>query len=232
MSLLSNYGVRAQVGEEIVIPNGLQIHLDAGNPNSYPGSGTTWLDISGNGRHASIVSMTFNSGNGGFLNSASSGYVDTNYTMPTSNFTAQIWYRRTSASFWTVLWASEIWNNSTGFVARMESTSGLAFGRGGGIGEVTFSNSNTGNWQLYTYAVASNGSTQIYINNNLVLNSSISLPSSIQRTIKLNTRHENSGAGLTDQRSGQVAEFMFYNRALTAAEIQQNFNVTKARFGL
>jgi hypothetical protein len=114
----------------------------------------------------------------------------------------------------------------------MQAATSLAFGRGGGSGEFTFSNSNTTNWQLYTYVVASNGSTQVYINDSLVVNTTITLPSSIQRTIKLNTRHQNAGSGLTDQRPGQVAQFMFYNRPLSSAEIQKNFNATKSRFGL
>jgi len=232
MSLLSKYGVRAQVGEDIVT-SGLQLYLDAGNLNSYSGAGNTWYDISGNGRHASIVSMTFNSGNGGFLNSASSGYVDTNYTMPTSNFTVQSWYRRTSSlNTWTVVWASEIWNAGTGFVAVVDRDLISTFFRAGGSSFIEFNNNNAANWQLYTYTLASNGAAKIYINGNEVVSGTLGIPGSIPRTIKLNTRHNNTGAGLTDSGPGQVAQFMFYNRVLSDSEIQQNFNATKARFGL
>ena len=41
--------------------SGLQLCLDASNPKSYPGSGTTWFDISGNGRDFTCASApTFN----------------------------------------------------------------------------------------------------------------------------------------------------------------------------
>ena len=30
---------------------GLVVHLDAANPNSYPGTGNTWFDLSGNENH-------------------------------------------------------------------------------------------------------------------------------------------------------------------------------------
>ena len=40
---------------------GLQLCLDASNPKSYPGSGTTWFDVSGNGRDFTCASTpTFN----------------------------------------------------------------------------------------------------------------------------------------------------------------------------
>jgi hypothetical protein len=38
------------------ITDGLVLCLDAGNTKSYPGSGTTWTDLSGNGRNFTWVS--------------------------------------------------------------------------------------------------------------------------------------------------------------------------------
>ena len=34
-----------------IVTDGLVLCLDAGNPKSYPGSGTTWYDLSGNGNN-------------------------------------------------------------------------------------------------------------------------------------------------------------------------------------
>jgi hypothetical protein len=54
-----------------IVRDGLVLHLDAANPKSYPGSGTTWYDISGNEYHAALTgtyeyasdnSFLFNSG--------------------------------------------------------------------------------------------------------------------------------------------------------------------------
>ena len=39
----------------------LTLHLDAGDIDSYPGSGTTWYDLSGNGNNFSILSTAYNS---------------------------------------------------------------------------------------------------------------------------------------------------------------------------
>jgi hypothetical protein len=52
--------------------NGLQLYLDADNSRSYPGSGTTWYDLSVNGANVSTGSMTYVNG---ALSSFSSSYT-------------------------------------------------------------------------------------------------------------------------------------------------------------
>jgi hypothetical protein len=49
-----------------IITDGLVLCLDAGNPKSYPGSGTTWTDLSGNGNNGSLENGV--GYNGGFFN--------------------------------------------------------------------------------------------------------------------------------------------------------------------
>lgn len=49
-------------GERNSIPGNQFVYLDATNTDSYPGSGTVWYDISGNGRNFNIASNAFNSG--------------------------------------------------------------------------------------------------------------------------------------------------------------------------
>lgn len=49
-----------------IVNNGLVVHLDASKPNSYPGTGTTWYDISGYGNDfiaQSSTEVTWNSTN-------------------------------------------------------------------------------------------------------------------------------------------------------------------------
>lgn len=38
-----------------MVTSGLIMYLDAGNTSSYPGSGTSWADLSGNGRNATLI---------------------------------------------------------------------------------------------------------------------------------------------------------------------------------
>jgi len=63
-----NHGAR-------IVTDDLMLHLDAANPKSYSGSGTTWYDVSGNGRHATLRGTSpasFDSRNKGVLDFAPS----------------------------------------------------------------------------------------------------------------------------------------------------------------
>lgn len=51
-----------------IVTDGLVLALDAANPKSYPGSGTTWTDLSGNGNNGTLVnSPTYLSDNNGIF---------------------------------------------------------------------------------------------------------------------------------------------------------------------
>jgi len=51
-----------------IVTSGLVLQLDAANTKSYPGSGTTWTDLSGNGNNGTLTnSPTFSSANGGIF---------------------------------------------------------------------------------------------------------------------------------------------------------------------
>ena len=54
-----------------IVTNGLVLNLDAGQQNSYPGIGTAWTDLSGNGRTGTLTNMEipsdYSSTNGGSL---------------------------------------------------------------------------------------------------------------------------------------------------------------------
>ena len=55
-------------GPRTIIPDGLILHLDAANTKSYPGSGTVWKDLSGNGRDGTLIDgVGYSTDNGGTL---------------------------------------------------------------------------------------------------------------------------------------------------------------------
>ena len=57
----NNYGPK-------IVTDGLVLCLDAADQNSYPGSGNTWYDLSGNGNNGTLVNgVGYNSGNLGSL---------------------------------------------------------------------------------------------------------------------------------------------------------------------
>ena len=62
------------------VTNGLVLHLDARDTNSYSGSGNTWNDLSGNNYNATISGATFNSSGKYFYFDGSNDYINTNKT--------------------------------------------------------------------------------------------------------------------------------------------------------
>jgi hypothetical protein len=65
----SNSGrLTMSAGGASIVTSGLILYLDAGNTSSYPGSGTTWTDLSGNGSNGTLTNgPTFSSSNNGIL---------------------------------------------------------------------------------------------------------------------------------------------------------------------
>jgi hypothetical protein len=54
--------------QKSIVTDGLVLSLDAGNANSYPGTGTNWADLSGNGLNGTLVNgPTYNSANLGSI---------------------------------------------------------------------------------------------------------------------------------------------------------------------
>jgi hypothetical protein len=59
---------RTHIATKGIVQSGLVLNLDAGVSSSYPGSGTTWTDLSGNGNTGTLTNgPTYNSANGGSL---------------------------------------------------------------------------------------------------------------------------------------------------------------------
>jgi len=50
-----------------IVTNGLVLCLDAGNPKSYPGSGSSWVDVTGNGYNATLINSPTYDSNVGFI---------------------------------------------------------------------------------------------------------------------------------------------------------------------
>lgn len=216
-----------------IVRSGLVLHLDAANPRSYPGSGTVCSDISGNGNNATLLngigySNTFK---GYFVQDNVDDYIDTNYTAPTSNFTVSMWGRRTSTVYWSVLWANEVYSSSLGYMAILTGSNTLYFGRGG-VFAPTITIPDSSIWSYYTFSVDASGNYNTYHNGVLLNTRNSALSSSIPKTIKIGTRHTNTGTGYVDTKYGHCSMFTIYNRALTPLEIQQNFEATRSRYNV
>ena len=80
-----------------IITDGLVLALDAASPRSYPGTGTTWYDLSGNGNNGTNSNITYSSTNGGifyFNNSSSVSLISNSPSLnPTTGLTIESWVK-------------------------------------------------------------------------------------------------------------------------------------------
>lgn len=231
-----------------IVRNGLVLCLDAASRRSYPGSGTTWTDLSGLNNNGTLTNgPTFNSANGGSIvfdgtNDFVSSNVGTTLDIGTSiSVTLSCWIRYTaSASNYTgLLCKATSTNPMTGFQMLLYTNKlscELASGTGVFVGPLTgllgTTTLNTGQW--FNTVITVNRSTNTvsaYVNG--VLESS-------QTNVSVNISNLTSAANLligTERTSalflnGNIANAQIYNRALSATEVLQNYNATKSRFNL
>jgi hypothetical protein len=214
-----------------IVTDGLVLALDAADRNSYPGSGTTWNDVSGNANNGTLTNgPTFNSDNGGnIVFDGTNDYVGFGAIGSLSSFTANYWF---SVSAFTLegffLITSD---NSIGLSVRSATGNTLAYWDGNstagiyGVG-ATVLQTNT----IYNGTFVRNSSTglkTIYLNANTDFTGS-AVNNLTNTGFSLGYYPQASRGGL----NGRVYSVQIYNRALSATEVAQNYNTQKSRFGL
>jgi len=213
-----------------VITDGLVLALDAGNTKSYPGSGTTWTDLSGNGNTGTLVNgVGYDSGNGGALSfDGVDDYVNLNFPFTQSS----------SENSYTIVMGAKL---STTSSARRQlwgsDNDGYdwSFGAGDDTKFTIFSGENiyTGrtqdtDWHIFTAQWSSSFGTRLYIDNVLdISTANISYDISTASTTSIG-RNPLFG----EYWNGNVSFVQLYNRALTAAEVAQNYNALRGRYGI
>jgi hypothetical protein len=102
-----------------IITNGLVLCLDAANPKSYPGSGTTWNDLSGNGNNGTLRnSPSYSADNLGKIvfdavNDDINCGNDSSINFGTGDFTVSVWFRRFSNATTNLRLLSKAASNDT-----------------------------------------------------------------------------------------------------------------------
>ena len=229
-----------------IVKDGLVLNLDAAKRDSYPGTGTTWRDISGNQLTGSLVNgPTFNSDNGGSLvfngtNDYVTGFGNTStfsFIQNTGIFTLNIWVRITDLTAGRYFLGN---NDGTtalkGFSLGYDTTnSRLALILTNGVGGVAtltmrrnFFVTDT-NWMLVTYA--GNGTNCSLYKNGIFQATSVDygVLSTGDSTRELGVGRPNN---LTGTFIGNISTLQIYNRPISAQEVLQNYNATKSRYGL
>jgi hypothetical protein len=226
-----------------IVTDGLILNLDAANTKSYPGSGTTWTDLSRAGNIATLVNgPTFNSANGGSIVFDGTDDVVTvpmTNLRPTTGITQEVvvYIQSNELQVWIGSQYGVSSNNS--YALWLDSTSTLACGVniGGTLNYQTQSYTITID-KYYHFIHTYNGSTQKLYANGIEIRSwstSGNIAYDSNNTLLAigndwNGSGYNTGAGFATHGNQPIVKI--YNRALTASEVLQNYNATKTRFGL
>ena len=221
-----------------IITDGLVLCLDAANKKSYSGSGTTWTDRSGNGNNGTLVNgPTFDSGNGGSIYFDG---VDDDCNIESSavsivqgqtNFTIGVWVKMVATG------------SLKGLIGTLNYACGTNLGLTASGSSLQFFNDTatcvatsidswveTGKW-LYCVGTYDGVTTKVYGYKDGVLSTnSMTTKSGAANTFSTTFRVFGDHHPIRTNCYGAVA--FAYNRTLSDAEIHQNYNTLKSRFGL
>jgi len=219
-----------------IVTQGLVLNLDAGQQNSYRGSGTTWTDLSGNGNNGTLTNgPTYSSANGGsIVFDGTNDYVtipDSNILDITTSISLESWlYATKSSGIQNVISKSTSWENNSYIYPRTDNGWGSAvfyLHTGSGFSTLSTSWPSRNTWH-HTIATYDGSFMRIYINGSL----SNSKVQSGTITTNNNSLTIGNQPAFNEYYGGRVSNAKIYNRALTAAEVLQNYNALRGRFGV
>ena len=242
-------------GSPSVVRNGLVIYLDAANPKSYPGTGTTWFDLSGNGNNFTLGNLPTFTKNYFTLNDSNhQGFASINNVDLTT----------TQAITINVMFQPITYPNSGNPKILYEFTSNYNSFPGTFISSYN-DTSISQNYQIFVSLKGNVGlNTAVYDKSNLndlnwkIINNIHDMTQTSQENLMYIQGHPatvvgNPAGGYGNNNTGyftsghiyigsrslasyfcdiKISSFMLYNRVLTAAEVQQNYNAQKSRFGM
>lgn len=242
-----------------IVNDGLVLYLDAGIQGSYPGTGTTWADLAGSNNGTLTNGPTYNSANGGsIVFDGANDQVSLPNIPVTSSFTFEAWVntdnrtlarqyiytkQRNPPSGWqyTFQQMQGIYLNYGAPTASTNCTLIVNFASTGAGGTSFYIDSNvisSNNTWYHVVATMNNGTVAMYVNGvSYTATQHITTSYSATTTPGIFTPNDCQIGGRYDGNAadpfdGKIAIVRDYNRALSASEIAQNFEVTRGRFGI
>lgn len=208
------------------------LHLDAGNSSSYPGSGTTWNDISGSSITGTLVNAVgySSAGHGALSFDGVNARVETNIQTYGNNTTWSACFNGTQSVNSINMFMGQhlpyfgfYGGNSLIFSNYISSVQKTI---------ISPTNLSLNTWYCPTFTTAYDGTNttmSIYINGTFATNG-------VFAGAQTNTSYVFTvGDGHTSiwyPFKGFVSDVRIYNSTLSADDIQQNFNAVRARYGI
>jgi hypothetical protein len=224
-----------------IVIDGLRFCLDAANTKSYPGSGTTWTDISGKNHDGTLTNgPTFSSDNGGcIVFDGSNDHIgsigtatDLGINDTSSSFSFSVWFKTGGTSEYYMF---DNFDGSTQDISCRLDAGKLELylrGSGGIINAVRYGSYTLNAWNNAVYNFDSSTSPDTftaYVNGINTGTSTSNFSGNFESGSSFRIGMRPAGGG---QFPGRIACAMLYNKSLTEAEVKQNYNALKGRFGL
>ena len=216
-----------------IVRDGLVLDLDAAKRDSYPGSGTVWRDIAGGVITGSLIGgPTFDPNNGGsIVFNGTNDYVSlNNVPIGSRDFSFDIWIKKSPTIKIEFIMGNYADQGASGVMVFIQNGTTVRFRISIGAGSYAEINQNISNnvWVNLIFTANRTGNMVGYINGVPTAQSSI-----ISQQGNLgNVDFLSSFYGGAWFLSGSLSSTRVYNRALSAAEVTQNYNALKGRFGL
>ena len=209
------------------VTTGLIVYLDAANSKSYPGTGTTWTDVSGNNNNGTLVNgPTYSSANSGsIVFDGVNDYVLTPVNIDANPNTVSVWFNASATNGARGIALADNGGWDKGF----EITDGV-FNIHVGNGLSSTGVSALANTWYFGTIVYTSISMSFYINGVNVWNGGAPGVTA-GSTVEIGRANYPGGAG-TRFFNGNISQVSIYNRALSQSEINQNFNALRGRFGI
>ena len=207
-----------------IVTDGLIQNLDAGNPDSYSGTGTTWYDLSGAGNNATLTGSTpwTSAGTQSYF-TFSSGYANAGTTLSNTTYT-KVGMFRVSGTYGNFMSGG----GSSAHAFWGQFTEYLQSGHNGNWSTVLSPVATpTDQWVFGAVSFSSTTGWRLYLNNETPVTSGNTDQFADNPALVLVGAYE-GGNNL----GGDVAAALIYNRVLTDQEIAQNYAYYQARFGL
>jgi hypothetical protein len=221
------------------VTSGLQFNLQ-----TAPTSGSTWTDTSGNSRNATLVgspSYVSNNGGGIRLNNANTNgtdYISVPYNIASNTVTVEVVASFNPTSFWGTIWGNENYNANGGYLAYVDSSTSIGYGIPNGEILETITDSNA----IRQWIFVINGTqASLFLNGSQIGTTATISNQTIFATgdFYFGARHLNDGTGSIDTINNSNSadypvfyQMRVYNKALSGAEITQNYNAVKDTYGI
>lgn len=206
-----------------IVTSGLVLCLDAGNTKSYPGSGSSWTDLSGNGNTGTLNnSPVFSSNNGGYLTfNGTNQFVSfaNSSTLANAATTIEMWINTTSVGI-----TYQLLYGSVNYPKFYLNTANLSYYN---VTLYTGGTISASAW--YQIVLVSNSAISSFYTNGALNGTGTGVSwSTTASTTTIGKDPASSGQYF----SGNIGLVRVYNTALTSDQILQNYNALRGRFGL